>query len=713
MAKQSPPGTVERGSARWRDLGGGALIFGATFLAYLPAIHGGLLWDDGAHVTKPALQSLEGLRRIWFELGATQQYYPLLHSAFWVEHRLWGDAVLGYHLTNLLLHATAACLVVAIVRRLFNPRADSPLSPPMKQRAGQPVASGSPSAGPGRCAGAEWLAGFIFALHPVAVESVAWISEQKNTLSAVFYLGAALAYLRFDRDRRKSQYGLALGLFVLALLSKTVTATLPAALLVIFWWQRGRLGWRRDVRPLLPWLVLGVTGGLLTAWVEHKFFIAVQTSMGALGTDYALTFFERCLLAGRVIWFYLSKLLWPADLMFIYPPWSVDGAAWWQYLFPLGVVALVAALGGLARRQRGPLAGLLFFAGTLFPALGFINVYPFLFSYVADHFQYLASLGIIVPLAAGLTRAARALATRGLALTGGGVLLAVLAGLTWQQCGMYRDVETLYRRTLARNPACWLAHGNLGLMLARAPDGLPEALAHFEAAVRLKPDNAEMHNHLGSVLARIPGRQAEAIAEYETALRLSPNFPYTHANLGIALMEIPGRLPEALDQLDTAVRLKPDYAEAHHMRGCALARIPGREPEAIAAYETALRLDPAIPEAHTNLAIALAGIPGRMPEAIRHFEAAVRLGPGSAGAHYNLGYALATMPERAAAALAQFETVLQIDPNHAEAHFALGVALAGLPGRRPEALAHFAAVLRIKPDHAEARQWAERLRAVR
>ena len=222
----------------------GAAILLMVVVAYLPAIRGGFIWDDDAHVTKPELQSLHGLWRIWSEVGATQQYYPVLHSAFWLEHRVWGDTAAGYHLLNVLLHATAACLFVAVLRRLAVPGA--------------------------------WLAGMIFALHPVCVESVAWISEQKNTLSAVFYLAGALAYLRWKdsadgpssrgESRRWSawsgQYWLATGLFVLALLTKSVTATLPAALLVMFWWRRGRLSWRDDVVPLLPWFVMGVTAGL-------------------------------------------------------------------------------------------------------------------------------------------------------------------------------------------------------------------------------------------------------------------------------------------------------------------------------------------------------------------------------------------------------------------------------------------------------------------
>ena len=651
------------GVTKWRHLGAGAFIFAATFAAYLPAIHGGLLWDDDAHVTKPALQGWDGLRRIWFELGATQQYYPLLHSAFWVEHRLWGDAVLGYHLANLLLHATAACLVMVITRRLFEPAPGTD-------------AGAAPGSAPAGLTGAGLLAGLVFALHPVCVESVAWISEQKNTLSAVGYLGAALVYLDFDRDRRPARYWLALGLFGLALLCKTVTATLPAALLVVFWWQRGRLAWRRDVAPLVPWLVLGVGAGLFTAWVEQRFFVSVQARMGPPGAEFSLSLLERSLLAGRVVWFYLGKLLWPADLMFIYPQWQVSAAAGWQYLFPLGLVALVAGLAVLAgRRKHGSarfaaagLAGLLFFAGTLFPALGFFNVYPFLFSYVADHFQYLASLGLIVPAAAGVMIGARALGGGrwlGIAVAGG--IVTALGVLTWRQCGMYRDVETLYRTTLARNPACWLAHADLGLILATDPDQLPEALKHFKAAVRLKPENAELHNYLGSALARLPDRQEEAINEYQTALRLSPVLPYAHLNLGIALLQMPERRSGALAEFATAVRLMPGNPTAHNLLGMALAMDPGRAAEAIAEFEAALRLNPDLSEAHTNLAIALAGIPGRLPEAVSHLETAVRLDPGSAAAHFNLGYALAQIPSRRAQALAEFEVVLRLQPGNAAA----------------------------------------------
>ena len=640
-----------------------ASILCASLMAYWPALRGGLVWDDASHVTSPALESLHGLWRIWFDLGATQQYYPFLHSAFWMEHRIWGDAALGYHLTNVVLHAASACLVVRIVRRLSLPGA--------------------------------WLAGLVFALHPVCVEAVAWISEQKSTLSGVFYLGAALVYLRFDQTRRTPHYLWALGLFVLALLSKTVTATLPAALLVVFWWQRGRLGFRRDLRPLLPWFALSAAAGLFTAWVE-------RTYIGARGADFALTLAERFLLGGRVIWFYASKVVWPANLIFTYPRWKIDAGVWWQYLFPAGVLAAAMGLWLLARRQRGPLAGFLFFTGTLFPVLGFLSVYPFIFSYVADHFQYLASLGIVIPMTSALALGAKRIRLGKPAMVVlPGALLAALGTLTWRQSGTYRDAETLYRATLARNPASWMAHTNLGVALAETPSRLPEAIAEYQAALRLKPDDAQTHMNLGDALAQMPGRLPEAVAEFRTALRLKPNSLQTHNDLGVALSQIPGRLPDAMAEFQAALRLKPEYAEAHDNLGVALSQIPGRQPDAIAEFQAALRTKPNYADARNNLARALAQTPGRLPDAIAEYEAALRANADDAETHNNLGFALAQMPGRLPDAVAEFQAALRIKPDYVDAHNNLANALSQIPGRLPDAIAEFQAALQLKPDDAE------------
>ncbi len=595
-------------------------LLAAVILVYQPAWQGGLIWDDAAHVTRPELRSWQGLYSIWFNLGATQQYYPLLHSAFWVEHKLWGDATLGYHLVNILLHAVASLMVALILRHLAIPGA--------------------------------FLAAAIFALHPVHVESVAWITELKNTLSAGFYLSAMLLYLRFDQQRKTGTYFCAFGLFALGLLSKTVTATLPAALLVIFWWQRGRLSWKRDALPLMPYFVLGAAAGVFTAWFEH-------TLLGAKGAAFNLTLIDRCLLAGRAIWFYLGKLVWPADLLFIYPRWHVSQAVWWQYLFSLAALVLVAVLWGLRRRWRAPLAGLLFFVGTLFPALGFFNVYPFLFSFVADHFQYLASLGIISLVSAGVAllldrwRLWGRPAGYALCLT----LLAILAGLTWQQSRMYTDIETLYQTTIDGNPECWMAHTNLGTVLI-GKGRLDEAIAHWQKALEINPDDTQAHNNMGLILAG-RGQFDKAIAHYQRALDIEPNDPQCQSNLGAALI----------------ARGQPAEAEIHLRK--ALESMP----------------NDAKLQSHLGLALAASG---RVDEATAHYRRSLEIKPDDAQAHYNLGNALLGKGE-ADEAIAEYRTALKIRPDYPAAHGNLGVALAA-SGQPAESIAHYRKALQIKPD---------------
>ena len=650
----------------------------ATFLAYWPALRGGMVWDDDAHITSPALQSLHGLWRIWFDLGATHQYYPLLHSAFWIEHLLWGDAVLGYHLVNVTEHALAACLVVLIARRLALPGA--------------------------------WLAGLIFALHPVSVEAVAWISEQKSTLSAVFYLASALTYLHFDRTRRRSHYLWALGLFVLALLSKTVTATLPAALLVVSWWQRGRIEWRRDVRPLLPWFVLGASAGFFTAWVE-------RTYIGAEGASYELTLVQHILLAGRILWFYAGKIVWPSNLIFSYPHWQVDPAVWWQYFYPLGVLTLVAGLLVLLRRpdgaaRRAPLAGFLIFAGTLFPVLGFLHVFPFKYSYVADHFQYLASLGIMVPGACLLVGSmARIPSSKTASRALGVMLLAVLGVLTWRQSALYRDSETLDRAILARNPDSWMTHDNLGIALAQMPGRLTDAVAEFQAALRIYPDHARAHVNLGNAFSQMPGRLPDAIAEYQTALRLQPGLWQAHHNLGMALLQMPDRLPDAIAEFQATLRIHPS-ARAHMDLGYAWSQA-GKLPEAIAEYQAALQLQPDDADAHNNLGDALAQVPGQLTDAISEYQTAIKIQPDNAEAHNSLGYALSQMPGRMDDAIAEFRAALRVQPDYVQARINLANVLSRMPGRRQEALTQYELALQAEPDLESVREAIKKLRAAR
>jgi protein O-mannosyl-transferase len=580
----------------------GVLLVTATVLAYYPAWHGQLVWDDEAHIAKAELHSLSGLVRTWIEPGATQQYYPLVYSVFWVEHRLWGSSTLGYHLLNILLHAASALLLVGILRRLAVPGA--------------------------------WLAAAIFALHPIQVESVAWIAELKNTLSGLLFLSSVWAYIHFDESRSTRWWALAAVLFALGLSAKTAIATLPAALLVLLWWQRGTLSWKSDFRPLLPFFAVGVLAGLFTAHIERNLF-------GAEGTEFNFSFLQRCLLASHSLCFHLEKLFWPTRLTFMYQRWDLSLSVWWHYLYPTALLLLLAACWTLARRARGPLAALLWFAGLLFPALGFFNAYSFRYSFVNDHHQYLACIGVFVLVAASLTRLLQRWGLWGkapaylLCLA----LLGTLAGLTWRQSRMYTDMETLWRATLAKNPKAFLAHNNLGMCLLQS-EQVDEAVAHFRWALEIQPSFAEAHNNLAFSLLK-QGRVDEAITHARTALELEPACVEAYNNLGRGLLQ-EGKVDEAIVGFQTALKLRPQNATAHNNLGKALL-LKGQEDEAIAHFEQALTIQPANAPAHNNLATLLLQ-KGQVSLAMAHYQAAVEIEPDNAAILNSVAWVLAACP---------------------------------------------------------------------
>jgi tetratricopeptide (TPR) repeat protein len=461
-------------------------------------------------------------------------------SSFWIEHQLWGNAPAGYHLVNVLLHGLAALLLWQLLARLrFGARED-----------------GAQTLLP-------WVAALVFALHPVTVESVAWISERKNVLSGVLYLAAAHAYLRAipdeaERPLSTRTYLAALLLFAAALLSKTVTATLPAALLLLTWWRRPLQ--RRDWLATAPLLVLGIGMGLLTVYVERVYVGAVaQTGLGPI---------DRLLLAGRIPWFYASKLLLPADLAFIYPRWDPDrGLHWWLFLG--ATVGLLAALwAGRSRLGRGPLVAVLFFGGTLFPALGFFDVYPFRFSWVADHFQYHAAPGLIALTVAAAAAGLRRLPPRWEQAGPWLVLLAgaTLALLSASRASDFHDEETLWRATLVTNPAAAMAHQNLGALLLRRGE-LEQAHEHLAEANRLRPDDAATLGNLAMVSYGL-GRVEEARDGFVRALRVAPDDPELHFNAGILFRAL-GDQERAFTHYERALELRPRrldwrvaYAEA-------------------------------------------------------------------------------------------------------------------------------------------------------
>jgi protein O-mannosyl-transferase len=595
------------------------LLFAATLLAYAPTLTSGFIWNDSDYVTKPALQSLSGLWKIWFVVGSTEQYYPLLHSAFWVEHRLWGDIASGYHLANVLLHATGAWLLVLVLRVLLPSGSADSIQVSAFDGAQARGFRSQPS-----FFDVPFLAGLLFALHPVCVESVAWISEQKNTLSIVFYLSAALVYLRWRLAPEGSISGFrfqvpAFSLFVLSCLTKTVTATLPGALLVALWWRNGRLSWRRDVLPLVPWFAVGAASGLFTAWVERKY-------VGAQGVEFGMNFLQRALVAGHGVWFYLGKLAWPTQLIFIYPRWTVSLSDTAQVLYPAGVVLLAACLLALSRRNRGPLAAYLFFLGSLFPVCGFFNLYAFIYSYVADHWQYLPAVGVLTLAAAGWGAVSNRWVGRRPFVRDAvpALVLVVLGVLTFRQSGMYNDMETFYRRTISANPGCWMARTNLALELS-ATGRADEAIASFRQALALNPASPEViHNDLGGVLLD-SGRAGEAEAEFRKALEINPGYDRARFNLGSTYLR-EGRLREAVSELGADLKLDPTNPTAHNNLGTAFARL-GDAAAAEAQFRESVALNPAYVQAHFNLGLVCEQ-QGRPDEAKSEYETVLRLKPG-------------------------------------------------------------------------------------
>ena len=496
--------------------------------------------------------------------------------------------------------------------------------------------------------------------------------------------------------------------------------------MIVFWWQRGRVDWKRDVRPLVPFFAIGAAGGLVTAWVERAFVI------GTAAPDYQLGLVERLLVAGRAIFFYLAKLVWPTELIFIYPRWTISPTDVTQWLAPLAVIALFAALFSIRVRTRAPLAAFAFFVVTLLPALGFVDVFPFRYSFVADHFQYLASAGLIALGAAGLARAVPG--GRAWAATLAIVIGAPLAFLTWQQSHLYADAATLYRATIARNPGAWMAYNNLADLELRKP--APEyarAEADLVASLQINPRNAEAHNNLGALRERT-GRMNEALAEYAEAVRLLPGYADAQENLGLAL-HAAGRHGDAILQLRGALALKPGNPGLHDALGTSLLAV-GRKDEAVAEYREALRLQPGFAKARNNLGVALEQL-GRYDQAAAEYRAVLQVMGDSAQIHDNLGRVLARMGS-VAEGVAEFQAAIRLQSDFAAAHYHLGnawqaqgrldeaireydsalktatgaaaadvhndlgVALA-MRGRLREAVEHFNEALRIVPDHPDAK----------
>jgi len=537
-----------------------------VFAAYFPALRGGFIWDDDDHLTQNrTVLSSDGWRGIWSSLSVSR-YYPLTLTSFWAEHQLWGLTPRPYHAVNVAIQAVNAILLWIVLRRLNVPGA--------------------------------WLGAAVWAVHPVNVESVAWVTELKNTQSGFFFLLAALFYLRFEDGSGRRGYVLALLCAAAAMLSKPSTVILPGILLLCSWWRRGRWNWVR----LLPFAALAAGMSLLTI-VEQRHHI--QTEGAA---EWSLTWAQRLALAGRAVWFYAATLVFPVNLTFIYPRWELPGS--WLPLAAAGAVAGVLVHFRQQPRARAAIFGLSCFVVALLPVLGFFDIYFFVYSFVADHFQYLASMALIALVMAVVPRA-----------IGIGALI-VLAIATWRLTPVYTTSESLWRDTLRKNPRAWMARVNLGSEL-QSQGKLSEAIAQYEQARALKPDCAEAYNDLGNALLEA-GQVETSLVQCQEALRLKPNYADAHSNLGNALLRL-NRPLDAMAQYQEALRLRPEHADAHNNLGSALFQV-GRVAEAEAHIREAIRLKPDFAMAYVNLGVVLARA-GRLNEAIQQWEQALRLQP--------------------------------------------------------------------------------------
>ena len=650
----------------------------ATVVVYLPVRHYEFVgFDDGKFVTEnPNIRDGLTWRSVrWaFTAGLIRHdpnadyWRPLSLLSHALDIEMFGLRPAGHHLMNVGLHAAAAVALFLVLQSMTDAF--------------------------WRCA----LVAALFALHPLRVESVAWVTERKDVLSGLFFILTLGAYTRYVRGPFSMlRYLAVFFLFALALMSKPMVVTLPFVLLLLDFWPLGRTRWAPPVvagnnvtmppgqllKEKLPLFVLAAASSMVT-------FLGQLTASGLnlarvpLGIRIANALLS-C--AG-----YIGKIFWPTGLAVFYPLHPGLSAAT-AMVAGIGLVGVTTAVVGGARRRPWLVTGWFWYLGMLGPAIG---VFQGMQAAMADRFTYLPSIGLTMMLCWSVpSRAMERWNLKVITCVAAAAVVAVCAALSRVQVGYWKDTETLFRHALDVTWDNWLAQYNLGLALSQVGK-FEEAIGHYEQALRITPDDADAHSNLGIVLMQ-SGRIPEAMEQWEQALRLKPDHVEAHYNLGTALGQV-GRIPEAMEQWEQALRLKPDYAEAHYNLGTVLGRV-NRIPEAIEHLEQALRIKPGYAEAHCALGIVLQQT-GKTEEAIAHYEQALRLKPGYAEAHYNLGLALVRLG-RLPEAVGHWEQALRLKPDYAEAHYNLGVILVR-QGKVQEAMAHWQQALRIKPDYAEA-----------
>jgi protein O-mannosyl-transferase len=667
----------------------------AVMIAYLPVWRAGFVWDDRFYITSnPSLLGLNGLEGIWTSSAA--DISPLTSTVFWVEHALWGLAPLPYHLVNVFEHAACAVVLWRVLLALRVPGA--------------------------------WLGAALWALHPVQVESVAWVSELKNMQSGLCFLLSILFFLRsLGANESKSHagerwsYPLSVLLGGLAMASKSSTVILPVVLCLVAWWMEGRWRWRNLAR-VAPFLVLSAAASALSLWTQGLVLVTLPDAQWVRSGP------ERLVTAGIGVWFYVGKELWPHPVMTVYPRWRIDAGKWSSYLPLVGVIVTLILL--WLRRDswaRPWFFVFAYFLAALLPVLGLFDNYIFHYSLVFDHFQYLASMGPMALAGAGLARLAR-MVSFGRTGPRAGVYsapLLLLGILTWQRCATFESEQTLWTDTLTKNPGSWTAHYNLGVVLEHKGQ-MNGAATEYRKALEINPNSEQAYNGLGAVLFQEKKRD-EALAQFLRALELNPNYADAYSNLAQTWLE-DGNKDGAIAAVQRALVLDPTNADAHYVFGRVLAQ-KGQVDAAIAQFKRALELEPDNADVHNNLGLALVQ-KGQIQDAISEYRKALASQPDSYPFESNLGVALFRTGQagegmehllRAAKispdspeavnnlgngylatgqlddAIAQYRKALAIDPNFFDARRNLAVALL-YQGKVDDAIALLQAVLRLHPN---------------
>ena len=719
----------------------GLILLLLVFLVYVPVWWARYSWDDSLLITaNPCVVGPLGLKEIWTTNAA--DICPLTITTFWVEHALWGVRPLPYHLANVVLHGASTFLLWRVLRDLRIPGA--------------------------------WLGAAIWAVHPVQVETVVWISETKNTLSAVFFLLTIFFFIKGQRAKNNGQGELSswsemltLLCAILAMTSKSSTVILPAVLCLCAWWIEGRWRWLNLVR-VLPIGLVSVLVSLLSVWTQKHQGLTE-------GLNQARGWPERLATAGDAVWFYLGKLLCPYPLMTIYPRWQIDSSQWLSWWPLVGALVVLVVLWCMRRSWlRGLFFTWLFFLIALFPVLGLMNMSFFIYSFVADHFQYLASMGPLVLVGVGLTRLSTIVFPENprLQMTVYAGLLLVLGALSWDRAWAYENPKTLWADAVAKNPDCWVGYNGLGAALLaekRADEAalllqkalainpnyvaarnnlgnaflqkgeVDKAMAEYQKAVEIKPNDAEAHNNLG--VAFIQKKQADkALQQYQMAVEIKPNYAAAHNNLGNTFLDMQ-EVDKAIEQFQKALEINPVFAEAHYNLGNAFFQ-KGRIGEAIEQFQKTLEINPFHGQVRNNLGLALMRA-GRVDEAMMQFQGAQKANPNDPKADNNLGLvflqkgqvseaieqfqrALKINPRmaeihtnlgdalaqegRGNEAVEQFQKAVEIDPGDARIHYNLGVALSKI-GQLNEAVVQFQDALQLRPNDAQARKSLEEARA--